>query len=65
MTIWLFGDSFALMNWENTKDVRSWPELLSKKVKHKVNILGKGGTGLEYMFYKFNNLCECKKYFSI
>ena len=55
MTIWLFGDSFALMNWENTKDVRSWPELLSKKVKHKVNILGKGGTGLEYMFYKFNN----------
>lgn len=55
MTLWLFGDSFALMNWEKKVDLRSWPEILGKKLNQDVKILGRGATGPEWMFYMVNN----------
>lgn len=58
MTIWLFGDSFALMNWERKADPRSWPYLLSNKLNQEIEIMAKGGTGPEWMFYTFNSFYE-------
>lgn len=55
MTIWLFGDSFAQMNVRDIKDLRSWPELLAKNLNTNVEILGKSGTSLDYMFHIFDN----------
>lgn len=58
MTIWLFGDSFASMNWKSIKDDQSWPELLAQNLNQIVRILGKNAAGPEHMFYMFNQYYE-------
>ena len=54
MTIWIFGDSYAHMNWHRFPDEKSWPEILGKTLSCDVKILGHAGTGPEYMFHIFN-----------